>query len=176
MEIFHLQEWGGVCIDTTVTEFLHADVICRQLGFPHGTDASIETDPPGNTGLTNNAGTGILEGLAERAWLPDVRCTGAEAELLECQLGQGFRDDLADCGRSRLRLAVTCRTFAVSEALEDVATPGARTPLSSYVQSSSVVEWSGQFSCVIYKHFQGRRQDKQRGTANLNTLMGKPRA
>eukprot|EP00892_Ulva_mutabilis_P007273 jgi/Ulvmu1/4918/UM202_0003.1 len=142
VEIFHLDEWGAICgvdpldyIDSTAnTDALQADVVCRQLGFPHGT----MVDPTGNP-YDEEEGEDL-----ERYWLADVQCQGPELSLLECDIGQGFLAGNFGCDRGLpgvLRLAVACRTFPVVEALEEVVTPGVQDGDVRLVEQTSVANW-----------------------------------
>lgn len=130
VEVFHLEEWGAIC---TGGEFPNkpqvADVVCRQLGFPHGTTVDPTTNPA-SSDYSDEADE--AEEPQTRFWLNEVTCSGPEAMLTDCQLGLGFRTNNAGCTNNPSRLTVACRLFAVSEALEDVTTPGARaSPLIS---------------------------------------------
>eukprot|EP00892_Ulva_mutabilis_P007859 jgi/Ulvmu1/5445/UM223_0006.1 len=108
VEVFHLDEWGAVCDLSEARHGLAPDIICRQLGFPHGS----AIDP-------------IAVGPDERFWLRQLSCRGLEQEVLECFLGDGFITNSAGCSRQRGGLAVACRMFPVVEALEAVTTRGA---------------------------------------------------
>ena len=115
-------------------DLLAADVVCRQLGFPHGTQVNPGSLPDGPVVNDDLDNASILADVAdkpqERFWLRDVQCRGPEERLLDCRLGEGFLSNNAGCDESPSRFTVACRTFAVSEALEDVTTPGARATLS----------------------------------------------
>eukprot|EP00892_Ulva_mutabilis_P008495 jgi/Ulvmu1/6017/UM260_0001.1 len=69
VEIFHLNEWGAIC--DRFRGFGVADVVCRQLGFPHGDNVNPSTNPPdpepGQFG--SGAPTEEAEEPQERFWL-----------------------------------------------------------------------------------------------------------
>lgn len=131
VEVFHLGEWGAICTNIRFQseERLAGDVVCRQLGFPHGTtvDPSSNPLPPVDDGYYSSYDPDVEEATEaqERFWLNQVTCRGPEERLVDCDIGQGFRPRNAGCPALAQRLTVACRTFAVSEALEDVTTPGA---------------------------------------------------
>ncbi len=67
VEVYHNGRWGTVCDD-----FWDADdamVVCRQLGYIYGIPSSR---------IAFGQGQGPV-------WLYDVRCTGSESNLLNCQ-------------------------------------------------------------------------------------------
>eukprot|EP00892_Ulva_mutabilis_P007276 jgi/Ulvmu1/4920/UM202_0005.1 len=132
VEVFHLEEWGAICTDSEYEDFLVADVVCRQLGFPHGT----VVDPVSPIDYSDEA-----EEPQERFWLTNAQCRGVEEELLDCRLGQGFITNNQGCGGNPSRFTVACRAFAVSEALEDVSTPGAVEGDVRLVDPSTVANW-----------------------------------
>ena len=135
IEIFHLGEWGAVCqpIQREDDDRLVADVVCRQLGYPHGTPVrplSNPADPPDSdngdyTYTENEPVTEEAEEPLGRFWLSQAACRGTEDELLDCDLGPGFRRGNAGCTSFPVRVTVACRTFPVPAALESVVTPGA---------------------------------------------------
>lgn len=135
VEIFHEDEWGAICADgLRITDLLAADVVCRQLGFPHGTPVNPASLEDRNTG-SDYLDYGYFpadeaEEPQERFWLRDVQCRGPEERLLDCRLGEGFLSNNVGCNESPSRFTVACRSFAVSEALEDVTTPEASATLS----------------------------------------------
>ena len=133
VEVFHFDEWGAICTGDTPDDRLAADVVCRQLGFPHGTMVDALTITVQERIYNEYGGllyddyvTEVEENLApqDRFWLNVLDCRGPEDTILDCDLGQGFRADNAGC-RSPVRLTVACRTFPVGAALEDDTTPGA---------------------------------------------------
>lgn len=115
-----------------------ADVICRQLGFPHG--SVIDTLNPEPFEGDSDRGSdrhqqfpveGLVESQTEgRVWLGGVQCAGREDRVLECELQPpGFIPDAQTCfdagAKGRVRLVVACRKFPVEAALEAERTPGA---------------------------------------------------
>ena len=132
VEVYHFGEWGALCFDGRLTDQLVAEVVCRQLGFPHGTPVDpIEPDEinsyDDDSFLLSLARTGVLEESQrpqERFWLSSAACRGPEERLVDCDLGRGFRGANEGCNRAGVtRFQAACRQFAVSEALEDVTTP-----------------------------------------------------
>ena len=129
VEIFNAGEWGAICDGNSPSPEradVLADVICRQLGFPHGT--VVQANIPFNRSETTfGAGTEEADEPQDRFWLfaSQARCLGPEAQVVDCDLSPGFRDNNSGCRNNPTRLTVACRTFAVPEALEAVTTPGA---------------------------------------------------
>lgn len=106
--------WGAICTAATPDDRLAADVICRQLGFPHGT---LEMPRAGGTGGVAGVG-GFVIG--------DVACRGVEERIGECRIApERAGGSGSACMRKAARLRVACRKFPVAEALESVVTPGA---------------------------------------------------
>ncbi|XP_055969682.1 HHIP-like protein 1 [Sorex fumeus] len=68
VEVFAGGRWGTVCDDAWDSRA--ATVVCRQLGFAHAVRAAKRAE--------------FGEGRALPILLDDVRCTGAEANLLDC--------------------------------------------------------------------------------------------
>ena len=136
VEIFHQGEWGAICQIANGPDRLVADVVCRQLGFPHGTVVAPYTIPPDEQRVAERFGPYTpqeeeAEESQERFWLNRVSCFGPEDKLVDCDRGAGFRTDNAGCRGRPLRFTVACRTFPVPEALESVTTPGAGALTSS---------------------------------------------
>ncbi|KAI4900543.1 hypothetical protein NFI96_026729 [Prochilodus magdalenae] len=76
VEVYHDGQWGTVCDDNW--EIAHAQVVCRQLGFPGAVSATV--------GGTNGEGSGPI-------WLDDLRCKGSESTLSSCHFkGWGVTD------------------------------------------------------------------------------------
>ena len=142
VEVFNAGEWGAICVFTgnpRARSALAADVVCRQLGFPHGT----RVDPTTNSADAEGDGQDYrdyfydyppveeAQEAQERFWLSEVFCSGTEDRLVDCQLGEGFLEMNQGCvteGLPRpLRMTVACRTFPVEEAFEAVTTLGAGT-------------------------------------------------
>ena len=67
MEVWHNGIWGTVCDDSW--DINDANVICRQIGFDHATEA-ISYSGFGQ-------GSGVI-------WLDDVACHGSESNIGEC--------------------------------------------------------------------------------------------
>lgn len=163
VEILHLGEWGSICTDRRAEDAaqdrLVSDVVCRQLGFPHGTrvDPLTAREPPPNDTMkpyiADNYGNYYDYALnveeAEEAvdlfWLSDVACTGPEDRLTDCGLGQGFRKNIG-CAGIRHRLHVACREFPVLDALEEITTPGAG------AQNASTILWEHLMQ-LPWRHF-----------------------
>ena len=128
VEVFHFGEWGALCFGSFEDEQLVADVVCRQLGFPHGTPVDPREVQPESSDyeflLPDTPDES--ERPQERFWLSSATCRGPEERLVDCDLGRGFRTGNRGCtGTGVTRFQAACRQFAVSAALEDVTTPGA---------------------------------------------------
>ena len=70
VEVYIIGEWGTVC--GMSWDPLDSKVICQQLGYK-GVNRAYSNTNQHNFG----EGTG-------RSWLSDLRCTGSEANLLQC--------------------------------------------------------------------------------------------
>ena len=147
VEVLHFEEWGSICTDqraeNRAEDNLVADVVCRQLGFPHGTRIDpLTSRPPPSSPLGGEAPspystyyfpsyydadylTEEAEEPVDRFWLSEVTCSGPEERLIDCGLGEGFRNNNAGCRSSPHRIHIACRQFPVVEALEEVKTPDA---------------------------------------------------
>ena len=68
VEVYHLDQWGTVCDD--YWSLREAQVVCRQLGCGH----AVFPVTFARFGLGNGA-----------IWLDNVRCSGSESSLAECQ-------------------------------------------------------------------------------------------
>lgn len=153
VEVLHSGEWGSICTDEFFgrrgDDNLVSDVVCRQLGFPHGTrvDPRNALAPPD---LPDRPPSYLLDDPArieayyiyyynypepseeaeeplERFWLSTVTCSGPETQLVDCNLGPGFQENANACRFRRDRLHVACRQFPAVEALESITTLGAGT-------------------------------------------------
>ena len=68
VEIFKYGKWGTVCDD--YWDMNDARVVCRQLGFP------VTVSAPGSARFGTASG---------QIWLDDVRCSGSESSIADCQ-------------------------------------------------------------------------------------------
>ena len=149
VEVLHFREWGSICTkqqsENRARDNLVADVVCRQLGFPHGTRVDpLTTQPPPPSPADGEAPPPLFtpfydpiyydysdtvaeeaEEPVDRFWLSEVICGGPEGRLIDCNLGEGLRDSNASCGNRPHRLHIACRQFPIAEALEAVTTPEA---------------------------------------------------
>lgn len=137
VEVFHAGEWGAICVGDDNIDRLAADVVCRQLGYPHGTMVDGLFNVPDYDRFYRDypvadyetypyvPGTEENQLPQDRFWLNTVNCRGPEGSVLDCDLGQGFLSDNEGCNPSPVRLTVACRTFPVGAALEEETTPGA---------------------------------------------------
>ena len=69
VEVYHDGQWGTVCDDGFTTE--NAQVVCRELGFPHYIDAQVAE--------YHQFGEG-----GDPIWMDDVICDGSESHLSVC--------------------------------------------------------------------------------------------
>ncbi|KAI8495113.1 hypothetical protein Bbelb_270990 [Branchiostoma belcheri] len=67
VEVLHNGQWGTVCDDGWQLNGAH--VVCRQLGYPGATEASVRA--------AFGQGSGPI-------WLDDVRCDGSETTITDC--------------------------------------------------------------------------------------------
>nr|XP_051676015.1 neurotrypsin isoform X2 [Oryctolagus cuniculus] len=86
LEVYYRAQWGTVC-DDGWTE-LNTYVVCRQLGFKYGKQASANH----------------FEESAGPIWLDDVSCSGKETSFLQCSRRQWGRHDCSH----REDVAVAC--------------------------------------------------------------------
>ena len=107
VEIFFGDSWGTVCDDQWDID--DANVVCRQLGYEHATEAPREA----NFGQ----GSGTI-------WMDDVQCHGAEQQLGQCvQAGWGN----SNCDHSE-DASVICSGTLICTIVESLA----RSPRSSW--------------------------------------------
>lgn len=142
IEVLHADEWGSICTDRgaedRAEDNLVADVVCRQLGFLHGTRVDpLTARAPAPEDVDQKTysnyfyvpydldATEEAEEPVNRFWLNSVACTGPELALAECNLGDGFLDNNAECQSEPTRLHIACRQFPVVEALEAITASGA---------------------------------------------------
>ena len=140
---------------------LVADVVCRQLGYPHGTPVQPlvnEADGPvidyedyEYTYVRRDPVPEEAEEPQGRFWLSRAACRGTEDDLLDCDLGPGFRRGNAGCADSPVRMTVACRSFPVPAALESVVTPGAR---------ANLLPWKLQRANVLHPSFPCQTADQ----------------
>uniref|UniRef100_A0A8C7B0H0 Neurotrypsin n=1 Tax=Neovison vison TaxID=452646 RepID=A0A8C7B0H0_NEOVI len=86
LEVYHRGRWGTVC-DDGWTE-LNTYVVCRQLGFKYGKQASANH----------------FEESTGPIWLDDVSCSGKESGLVQCSRRQWGRHDCSH----REDVGITC--------------------------------------------------------------------
>ncbi|XP_047574269.1 neurotrypsin isoform X2 [Lutra lutra] len=86
LEVYHRGLWGTVC-DDGWTE-LNTYVVCRQLGFKYGKQASANH----------------FEESTGPIWLDDVSCLGKESSLVQCSRRQWGRHDCSH----REDVGITC--------------------------------------------------------------------
>eukprot|EP00892_Ulva_mutabilis_P012696 jgi/Ulvmu1/979/UM103_0006.1 len=169
VEIFHDGEWGAICggrIDPDDDPFgtLAPDVVCRQLGFPHGT--VVDALEPGSSDNVEESQLPV-----GRIWLQDLLCRGREERVLDCDTVPGrflrrrSEESFGSCPRSSRRLHVACRQFAVEAALEEVTTPEAeegdlrllgQETVENWITGELEVYFEGSWSQVCATNFDDR--------------------
>jgi hypothetical protein len=161
VQIYNNGQWGYICSNG---EYTTARVVCRQLGFLYGSALTLieEPNPDGYQFAPSSA--------PQLVWLNGVRCTGKEANLLDCFLGQNAfgsnsgaespagapgpesapptpSPDSDPCQRDKM--AIVCRTIEIKGALcyllaSVIVGPKSLTRLALVVRSivtSSVLLW-----------------------------------
>eukprot|EP00892_Ulva_mutabilis_P002672 jgi/Ulvmu1/12405/UM009_0052.1 len=173
VEIFLDDAWAGICEALADVDRLVSDVVCRQLGFPHGTVVEPTANPRTGPGVYDLYSYFYLDYGAdsEENQLPsdafvvnEFNCQGTEDRVLDCghdAFGLRSTDYIGlDCADSRL--TVVCRSFSVPEALEDVNTPGADDGDVRLLDKISVANWQtgrleiffeGSWGSVCPEHF-----------------------
>eukprot|EP00892_Ulva_mutabilis_P007291 jgi/Ulvmu1/4934/UM204_0006.1 len=163
VEVLHFDEWGSICTDqfseNRAEDNLVADVVCRQLGFPHGTrvdpltarpppptpDPDVAPSPYSSYYYGNyydySSITEEAEEPVDRFWLSSVMCNGPEGRLIDCDLGQGFRNNNAGCNSRPHRIHIACRQFPVVEALEEITSDGAAEGDLRLIEEAPVANW-----------------------------------
>eukprot|EP00892_Ulva_mutabilis_P005899 jgi/Ulvmu1/3681/UM017_0097.1 len=188
IEVLHFDEWGSICTDqfseNRAEDNLVADVVCRQLGFPHGTRVDPLTarpPPPVDEDAAPSpystyyysyfydyTAAEEAEEPVDRYWLSSVMCNGPEARLIDCDLGRGFRNNNAGCRFRPNRIHIACRQFPVVEALEEITTPDAvegdlrlieEEPIANWVTGRLQVFFEGSWSQVCAGNFDAADAD-----------------
>eukprot|EP00892_Ulva_mutabilis_P002459 jgi/Ulvmu1/12213/UM086_0002.1 len=137
-----MDAWGAICTDGANPEDrLVADVVCRQLGFPHGTAVTPLGHIPDMQLLPEEAV--YEEGFdpEQRFFMSDVACSGVEERVGECRMGGAAAAGTDSCMSKPSRLTVACRQFPIVEALESVVTPGAQEGDVRLVDEVARGEW-----------------------------------
>lgn len=114
VELFNRGRWGRLRVHRN--DFLTAQVVCRQLGFPFWSLYSTGSGDPTPAGPQQPR---VL------VWRGGVRCTGQETRLDECVfekgvLGAGNATDIEAAGvfdrKDSSHLGVVCRRFEITGA------------------------------------------------------------
>ena len=114
IEIYHDNTWGIVCDD--FFDRKEAEVVCRQLGYDHVDSHSIK--------LVGRSGQPI--------WLDDLRCTGREARLSECNhIGWGahncnFREATGVTCSQTIAEGIGVHVYPQALSITEGDTPGGR--------------------------------------------------
>ena len=128
VEIFHAGVWGAICRGKSQSDHRNtAPVVCRQLGFPHGSmvDPSVNPAEADRDILVAEAfeanfalnSADEAEQPIHQYWLAQTRCNGTEQQLVDCDLLGGFiatddQDERCFISAGLLsRFTVECRMF-----------------------------------------------------------------
>ncbi|PIO31370.1 hypothetical protein AB205_0119530 [Aquarana catesbeiana] len=115
LEVLYNGKWGTVCDDDFNLEV--ANVVCRQLGFEmamnwahsakygQGEDA-FNNDTSDDATQAANSKAMCLLGFVGPIWLDNVRCSGVETSLIECE-SNGW--GVTDCKHSE-DVGILCST------------------------------------------------------------------
>ena len=105
VEIKRDETWGGVCDDKVGKP--EADVICRMLGYPHGSQIAWQGIRGGSTSETllpkhsfGHGSGGIL--------LDNLNCTGNEDSLVQCKHVPWGEHNCNEDGAEHEWLGITC--------------------------------------------------------------------
>ena len=79
VEVYHRGNWGTVC-SFSGWDLQEATVVCRQLGYGRAVAALVDY----------GGGSGPI-------WYKDVRCSGSEASITQCSIGDL---GVSDCDHS----------------------------------------------------------------------------
>ena len=89
-----------------------ADVICRMLGYPYGSQTAWQ-GPGSSEDLLPKHGFGHGSG---RILLDDIECTGNEDSVLQCKHAPWGKDDCTATGAKHEWLGITCLvSFLISK-------------------------------------------------------------
>ena len=116
VEVYINGEWGTVC--GTSWDPLEGKVVCRQLGYK-GVNRTYSNTSQHSFG----EGTGL-------SWLSDLRCTGSEANLLQCP---HYIDGVGNVCPQSLDVGVVCTN-------EDLPEEGEWMCLCSYLLACMIVD------------------------------------
>ena len=89
-------EWGGICDDGFTKP--EADVICRMLGYPHGSQKTWDTGDYSDHSF----------GHGDKIILDEVKCNGNEESITQCKHASWGVEDCADSGTGHEWAGVVC--------------------------------------------------------------------